>query len=239
MKISKELAVALTAVCIFCSVSCTAKPEETEATTESEVTEEETTGEESSETATSVSEEETTDTTAEEADTSAPLWLEAPDNITVETGTDFDVGNYISYIDDYDSSVDIAVDGEVDASTVGEYPLTVVLTDDAGNTTSKSINVKVIEPLPPSDDVDDGSDYVIDYYYFSDLITKYDDGKVMFGVDISKYQGDVDFEKMKAAGCDFVIMRAMVYYKGELLIDDKFKKNIVEALHSPVIMTPV
>ena len=229
MKISKELAVALTAVCIFCSVSCTAKPEETEATTESEVTEEETTGEETSEAATSVSEEETTDTTAEEADTSAPLWLEAPDNITVETGTDFDVGNYISYIDDYDSSVDIAVDGEVDASTVGEYPLTVVLTDDAGNTTSKSINVKVIEPLPPSDDVDDGSDYVIDYYYFSDLITKYDDGKVMFGVDISKYQGDVDFEKMKAAGCDFVIMRAMVYYKGELLIDDKFKKNIVEA----------
>ena len=230
MKYKKITAAVLIAALAVFAASCTENTGKKHDETDQEASEEETVSDsETSEMPVSHSEEITSETTEEAVDTTAPLWLEAPDSVSIESGNEFNVSDYISYIDDYDSIVDIAVDGEVDTSTVGEYPISVVLTDDAGNTTSKSITVKVIEPVPPVEDTDDGTDYVIDYYYFSDLLTKYDDGELMFGVDISKYQGDVDFEKMKAAGCDFVIMRAMVYYKGELIIDDKFKKNMVEA----------
>ena len=230
MKIRKMLSAFLISVCLVCAASCFAKTDEKETTkTEQESSEEETTEKETTAVSVSDTEEETAVTTEAPADTTAPMWLEAPDSVTVEQGSDFDINDYISYIDDYDSVVDIEVSGEVDTSAVSDYPISIVLTDDAGNTTSKDMTVKVIEPLPPPDETDDGPGYEIDYYDYADLISKYDDGKVMFGIDISKYQGDVDFEKVKAAGCDFVIMRAMVYYKGELITDDKFSQNIKNA----------
>jgi GH25 family lysozyme M1 (1,4-beta-N-acetylmuramidase) len=55
--------------------------------------------------------------------------------------------------------------------------------------------------------------------------TKYDDYKITQGVDLSYYNGDVDFAKIKKAGVDFVILR--VGYRGygttgTLCYDSKF-----------------
>ena len=229
MILRKLLSVALISVCLCCSSSCFAEPEHTEDTTGTVTSVEETVAKETTGLSVSDTEAETTETTEAEEDTNAPMWLEAPDNITIESDTDFVLGDYLSYIDDYDSMVDMDVEGEVDTSITGTYPITVTLTDDAGNQTSKDINVSVIEPLPPPSETEDGPEPAADYYDFNDFMADYSSEGAMYGIDISKYQGDVDFEKVKAAGCDFVIMRAMVYYKGELKIDDKFKNNIVAA----------
>ncbi len=227
----KQLAVVLITLSAVMAASCVTERDRKETEPDTEVSEEETvTDSETSEVTSSDTETETTETRAEEIiDTSAPMWLEAPDTITVESDTDFDIGNYLSYIDDYDSVVDMDLAGEVDTSVTGDYPVTVSLTDDAGNSTFKDITVKVIEPVEPVEVIDDGPEPATNYYDFNEFVVDYAGEGALYGIDISKYQGDVDFEKVKAAGCDFVIMRAMVYYQGELRIDDRFQENLTEA----------
>ena len=67
----------------------------------------------------------------------------------------------------------------------------------------------------------------------SDLMKYYEDGRqVSFvGVDISKTEGYVDFNKLKKAGVDFVMLRvgARGYSSGQLVIDEYFSDNIKRA----------
>jgi len=67
----------------------------------------------------------------------------------------------------------------------------------------------------------------------SDLMKYYQDGRqVSFvGVDISKAEGYVDFNKLKKAGVDFVMLRvgARGYSSGQLVIDEYFSDNIKRA----------
>jgi len=50
----------------------------------------------------------------------------------------------------------------------------------------------------------------------------------VFGIDVSKYQGDIDWEKVKGSGVDFAMIRSASrgYGSGVLAIDDKFVANI-------------
>ena len=53
---------------------------------------------------------------------------------------------------------------------------------------------------------------------FADFKTDYKTSKTMIGIDVSKYQGDIDFKKVKKAGCEFVILRCYVrnnYYDND------------------------
>lgn len=67
----------------------------------------------------------------------------------------------------------------------------------------------------------------------SDLMKYYEDGRqVSFvGTDISKAEGYVDFNKLKKAGIDFVMLRvgARGYSSGQLVLDDYFLDNIKRA----------
>lgn len=213
------------------AASCVAAPDnkETEAESSTEAASEVTTTQsETSDINTPHAQVMTSETVPEE-DTTAPMWLEAPDSLNIEADSEFVVGDYLSYIDDLDSTVDMTVDGEVDTSVTGSYPITVTLTDDAGNKTTKDINVTVYVPAEPTGETEPGPEPEPDYYEFDVFMADYAGEGAMYGIDISKYQGDVDFEKVKAAGCNFVILRAMVYYKGELIIDEKFSQNLANA----------
>lgn len=62
----------------------------------------------------------------------------------------------------------------------------------------------------------------------------YDDGvnKSIAGIDISKYQGDIDWDAVKEAGFDFVMIRCAYrgYVTGSLNEDESFEDNIEGAL---------
>ena len=56
--------------------------------------------------------------------------------------------------------------------------------------------------------------------------------KMSYGIDVSKHNGDIDFNKVKNAGFEFVIIR--VAYrgygkKGKLVVDEKVQDNLVKA----------
>lgn len=48
------------------------------------------------------------------------------------------------------------------------------------------------------------------------------------GIDVSKYQGDIDWEKVKAAGIDFAMVRMGVrgYSSGKVVLDEDYVKNM-------------
>lgn len=69
--------------------------------------------------------------------------------------------------------------------------------------------------------------------YQKPLMNYYEDGKLVStcGVDISANQGDVDFSKLKSAGCDFVMLKvgARGYSSGNIVSDENFQDNLKAA----------
>ncbi len=148
-----------------------------------------------------------------DVDTTAPFFLNLPDSVSVQNGDEFDIQRYIGYIDDCDSDVDLQVDGEVDTSEDGSYSLSLTLTDDAGNTKSGSMTVNVYTPSSSGGGGGGSSEHTTLAY--NDFMARYPDADIAYGIDVSRYQGDIDFNAVKAAGCDFVMLRAMIYNNGE------------------------
>ena len=72
--------------------------------------------------------------------------------------------------------------------------------------------------------------YDVSAFSGSDLQMDYNAGdgvQVMKGIDVSKFQGDIDWQQVKAAGVDFVILRLGIrgYGTGEMKMDDRFYEN--------------
>lgn len=69
--------------------------------------------------------------------------------------------------------------------------------------------------------------------YQNPLMNYYEDGKLVSkcGVDISANQGDVDFGKLKSAGCDFVMIKigARGYSSGNIVMDENYEDNLKAA----------
>ncbi|MBR5421848.1 MAG: hypothetical protein IK115_11945 [Lachnospiraceae bacterium] len=157
------------------------------------------------------------------ADTAAPIVLAVNAAPTIKIGDTFDVHKYIGYADDVDRHVEMEVSGEVNTAAEGTYPLQITLRDDAGHSTSQKMTVKVVTEFPPS------TGYVGKTEAFSDFINTYKTENTSVGIDISRWQEDVDFEKVKAAGCEFVYMRIGGLDEGELYTDRYYEYNIAAA----------
>ncbi len=75
-----------------------------------------------------------------------------------------------------------------------------------------------------ADDFKVGEDGRLQYYGLEDIPT-------LTGVQISRYQGEVDFKKVKESGIDFVMLRTGIRgtSEGAILQDDYFSRNIKDA----------
>ncbi len=60
--------------------------------------------------------------------------------------------------------------------------------------------------------------------------------KVMRGIDVSKFQGDIDWQQVRAAGIEFAILRLGIrgYGSGELLMDERFLDNYYGATEAGI-----
>lgn len=69
--------------------------------------------------------------------------------------------------------------------------------------------------------------------YKKPIMNYYEDNKIVSkcGVDISANQGEVDFDKLKKAGCDFVMIKvgARGYSSGRLVLDTEYEHNLKAA----------
>ena len=83
-----------------------------------------------------------------------------------------------------------------------------------------------LDPVP-------GNSYAPEDFVVVDGFLTYDgDAPSYVGVDVSSYQGEIDWQKVKAAGVDFAIIRVGFrgYSEGGLYEDSMFRQNIEGAL---------
>ncbi len=159
-------------------------------------------------------------------DNEAPMILAAGYGATIVKGNRFDIMDYIAYGDNADPSPQLTVDGEVNTAKAGSYPLHIVLCDDSGNLTEWDINVKVLAKADkPSKEEEEEERF----YAFEDFRKDHSDGKKLFGIDVSSWQDEVDYDAVKKAGCDFVIMRIGFSDRGKFKVDNEYERNIIKA----------
>ena len=153
------------------------------------------------------------------ADSVAPLMIRNGSGTVLERGTEFDINNVIAYGDNADPEPTVKIDGDVDMDRNGSYPLHVTVTDASGNNTDWDLTVEVADSLPVYEDNAERTD-------FDDFATHYKaDGRV-FGIDVSEWQGEIDFDAVKKAGCEFVMIRIGYGSGGDEKIDSQFAANI-------------
>ena len=157
-------------------------------------------------------------------DEEAPVFLINRTSVTVGRGNTFDIHDYIGYGDDVDRDVELSVTGDVDTSTNGTYYLTITLKDDAGHTTSSKMEVTVADSYDSdSSGGQKGSET------FESFCENYKADNAIFGIDVSRWQENIDFQKVKAAGCDFVIMRMGGFDDGSQYTDKYYAENMAKA----------
>ncbi|MBE6020001.1 MAG: DUF5011 domain-containing protein [Clostridiales bacterium] len=155
-------------------------------------------------------------------DTVAPLKIWSGDGAVIERGAKFNIQNVIAYGDNADPVPQVKVDGEVDTGTLGSYPLHVTVTDSSGNSTEWDLTVEVADSLPYYEDDSPRTP-------FEDFISEYKGDGRSFGIDVSAWQDEIDFEAVRKAGCEFVIIRIGYSEDGSMTVDKRFKENIKKA----------
>ncbi len=151
-------------------------------------------------------------------DTEPPVQLWSGDGAVLERGTEFNINDVIGFGDNADPSPDVKVDGKINMKKNGSYPLHVTVTDASGNSIDWDLTVEVADSVPLYTDDSPRTP-------FRDFISKYKADGRSFGIDVSTWQGDINFDAVKAAGCEFVIIRIGYSEDGKVTLDDKFEQN--------------
>ncbi len=159
------------------------------------------------------------------------IWLGS--SYTLNVNSDVDLTEKIMCGDNYDPTPTCEIVGDYDLTTAGTYPLVFKATDKSGNTTEKPFNLYVKEPKPSTGGGDSSNTPTTlpPGIPFSDAIKNYKNENTEIGIDISEWQGEVDFNKLKEQGVEFVILRvgSTKGIDGEYFVDKRFKENIEKA----------
>lgn len=141
---------------------------------------------------------------------------------TVEVGYEKKLEDVLLSGDNIDDNPTREIIGEYDFNTIGDYNLTYVVTDSSNNKTSKDFVLHVIEK-PTTTNKPTRKDN-----YLNDIITNYKTEDTKIGIDVSKWQEEIDWEKVKNSGVEFAIIRVgyQTEYDGKNVIDPYFTQNI-------------
>ena len=147
--------------------------------------------------------------------------------LTVEVGYEKKIEDIILCADDYDDNVKCEIEGSYNLEEQGTYPLSIKATDKSNNTTNKNFNLTVIKKEQVKEETTESLEFVS----YKDIYKKYKNNNTLIGVDISKWQEEVDFKKLKDNNVEFVILKLGGQpKKGEKIeLDPYFKNNIEKA----------
>ena len=147
------------------------------------------------------------------------IWLN--DTYSVTVGYSKNLLDAIMCGDDTDNNPAKEIIGEYSVNKVGTYKLQFVAIDKSGNKTIKDFKLKV---KPKSNNSNNSNSSSIP---FGSLYNEYKRNDTKIGIDVSKWQGDIDFEKVKETGVEFVYIKiggqngiGKNYY-----FDPKFERN--------------
>ena len=147
------------------------------------------------------------------------IWLNNTYSVTV--GYSKKLEDVIMCGDDTDNHPICQIEGDYNLDKVGSYKLKYIAKDISGNTTQKDFTLKV---NPKSSGSTSNTTKTIP---FKSLYNEYKKNNTKIGIDVSKWQGDIDYDKVKEEGVEFVYIKiggqngiGKDYY-----LDPKFERN--------------
>lgn len=145
-------------------------------------------------------------------------------SFTITKGYDGNLSEELFCGDNYDDKPICELVGEYDINAVGTYPIMFRGIDSSNNISTNNFNLIVKEKNTSSSSgtrTSVGQSYTV-------LYNKYKNENTKIGIDVSRWQGDIDFQKVKAAGVEFALIRvgSQKGIGGEYYIDPKFEQNI-------------
>ena len=156
------------------------------------------------------------------------VWLSSSYTVNVNYSND-QMMEDIMCGDNYDSQPKCEIIGNYNLNKVGNYRLKYSATDSSGNNTTKDFTLYVVEPSNGGG----SSSYKPAKYTELDYVRNmFPNKNVKLGIDISAWQSDVDFQKVKDAGIEFVFLRVGGNLDNDTVkmpdnfLDGKFKRNI-------------
>lgn len=150
--------------------------------------------------------------------------LSVPNNIYVVKNNDINLLTKVFCGDNSDRNLKCEVTNNYDISTIGNYNITFTATDTSGNISTKDSTLHVVEGISNNNNTADGTS--LNYY-----VNNYQDINNEIGIDVSSHQQDIDYNKVKAAGINFVMIR-MGYgpdSDGNMTLDNYFEENYSKA----------
>ena len=151
-------------------------------------------------------------------DTTPPIISEV-NVINTYEGSSLDIKERLFYADNYDKNPICDIEGEYNLNKVGSYNILFKCTDKFNNISKEELTINVLK----KNDVK--KEPTITYY--EDIYSKFKNEKTKIGIDISYYQGNINYDKLKNK-IDFVFLR-VGYGKNrnnKYILDSKFKEYI-------------
>ena len=153
------------------------------------------------------------------------LWMNSSYSVTVGyTGNIFDK---INCADNLDDNPKCEVIGNYDYNKVGNYKLTYKATDKSGNITAKEFTLKVKEPSTSSGSSSTTKPSSNKKTDIKEVIKRHKNENTSIGIDVSSWQGNIDFQKVKEAGVEFAFIRVGSKKSAtEYFVDSQFINNV-------------
>lgn len=150
------------------------------------------------------------------------IWLNS--SYSVNVGSTISLVDDILCGDDYDPNPVCEVIGEYNMNEEGSYDLVFKATDSSGNVTEQEFTLNVRAPSGGGSSSNSSRTRTD----FADVIREYKSESTEIGIDVSHWQGDIDFDALKEAGVEFIIIRVGTAdgIDGDYVLDRKFIQNI-------------
>lgn len=165
-------------------------------------------------------------------DVTPPL-LYGRQTFTLYRGYDGELTDLLISADDLDDHPRREILGDYDLDRVGTYSVEYRATDASGNVATQPLTLHVIEPpatsassTPAAATSDDR-----DRLPLSEIIQDYKTKQTKIGIDVSRWQGKIDWPAVKAAGVEFAIIRLgyQTEFGGEYQLDKFAQANLAGA----------
>ena len=166
--------------------------------------------------------------TYEIIDETAPIFINAATIRTVKVNEDYYPCDEIVFGDNYDREPTCEIDGEIDLTTVDTYNVNYVIKDSSGNENRRSLKVNVVDAISNGSSNGSSSKKTLP---ISNVIEERKNDNTMIGIDVSVWQGEIDFERVRNAGVEFVIMRMGINsdIDKDISVDKYFEQNYENA----------
>jgi len=157
-------------------------------------------------------------------DTTPPI-INQHKNIQVEEGDKYFYKELFCG-DNYDDNPKCLIEGEYDINKIGEYQVTFKGIDSSNNKSEVPITLSVKKKTKKTSY--NNLKYKLIGNNFEDIKKEYKTKKTKIGIDVSHWQEDINYKKVKNSGVEFAFIRLGIQkgINGEYKLDKKFKDNI-------------